>query len=107
MVWGTFFKSDISLHRENFTSKLGVEDDIDELNIDIKDIESRIKMYTTVSLKEIIPEDWGEEPINWISIRINELLKSYTESIIKRYKLELYLEYINERPEHNFEIDHE
>jgi hypothetical protein len=107
MTWGTSFKTDISLLRETYSSEIDIEDTINELNTDIRDLESKIKMFTTVSFREIITEEWKDEPINWINNQINELFKSYSELIIRQYKLELYLDYVKEYPEHKLENDHE
>ena len=48
-------------------------------------------MYCSTDIKQIIPEDWSEEPIRWLQNRINELLEQMEEDTITLFKLELLI----------------
>lgn len=107
MTWGTRFNIEINIIREKYLSKSEVEETIKELVDNINDIISKIKMFATSSPSEIVPEDWNDEPINWINNEINDLFIYYDEYLSRHHNLNLYLEYLNENPEHKIEDDHD
>lgn len=96
MSWGTEFKTDIYLSRQSYSSKYEVEEEMEKIENSIKDVENRIKMYVSSNPKDIIPDDWNEEPISWLNNNITEEFELYSECLIDRYKLNLYLKYLNE-----------
>lgn len=95
MSWGIDFTADIFLSRQSYSGKDEVQDKIRELDELITDCEGKLKMYATATPRDIISPDGSEDPINWISQRINEELELYREYLIDRFKLDLYLEYLN------------
>ena len=95
MGWGINFTTDIYLSKVSYPTKMSVEDKIKEYDESIDDCESQIKMYASSTPKDIIPKEWNEEPICWINERLLELFDVYYENTINRYKLSLYLEYLN------------
>ena len=99
MTWGTDFSIDIFLSRQEYKSKFDVEDKIKELDEQINDCESQIKMYVSATPKDIVPSEYSEEQISWLNNQINEHLEMYREYITDRFKLELYLEYLSQKPE--------
>jgi hypothetical protein len=96
MSWGIEFKTDIYLSRQSYSSKGEVEDRITEIDKLIHDCEAELKMYASSTPKDIVPPDSSEETVNWLNIRINETLEILQEHLIERYRLVLYLEYLND-----------
>lgn len=94
MSWGIDFKADIFLSRQEYPTKHSVVDRIEELNELISECEAKLKMYASSTPKDIISPDDSEDPIYWISSRMNEELEIYREYLINRYNLDLYLEYL-------------
>lgn len=99
MGWGIQFKSDIYLSRQEYVTKQEVQDKIDELNKDIDSYKNQIKMFASSNPKDIIPDDWKDEPIRWINNQIEELFLLIDEYTVDNYKLQLYLDYLNEQDE--------
>lgn len=96
MGWGTEFNTDIFISKQNFSSNNEVEEKLIEYDKIINNFEAIIKMYVSSTPKDIIPIEFDEEPMNWLNIQINELFENYRETLIERYKLLLYQEYIVE-----------
>lgn len=94
MTWGTDFTADIFLIREEYQNVVQLDDAITEIDADIKKYETQINMFASATPKDIIPEDWTEEPIRWIADQIFLIITEYNELIIRRYNLELYKEYL-------------
>ncbi|MFA5366527.1 MAG: hypothetical protein WC333_01195 [Dehalococcoidia bacterium] len=69
---------------------------LEELDKTIEDIKAQIKMYSSATPKDIMPEDWKEEPINWLSTRLDELFENYEEKVIEMFKISMYLDYVLE-----------
>lgn len=97
MSWGIEFKADIYLSRQSYSSKGEVEDRMEELDKEINDYETELKMYAISQPRDVVPDD--EDQISWINNRINEILESYRECVNDRFKLYLYLEYLNDAGE--------
>jgi len=96
MSWGIDFKADIYLSRQSYSTKYEVEDKISEMNKIITDCESELKMFASATPKDIVPPDYSEEQINWLSNQIAEILEMNQEYLLERYRLTLYLEYLND-----------
>lgn len=94
MSWGIDFKADIYLSRQSYSSKGEVEDRMEELDKEINDYETELKMYAISQPRDVVPDD--EDQISWINNRINEILELYQECVNERFKLYLYLEYLND-----------
>jgi len=107
MAWGTRFKAEIYLLKEKYSSISEVAEAIREIDIHLDDIQSKIKMFTAASLSDVIPENWNEQPIDWLNNEINTLFQTYDEITIQYFKLSLYLEYLKENPEHKIEDDYD
>jgi len=99
MSWGTNFSTDIFLSRQEYKSKFDVEDRIKELDEQINDCEVQIKMYVSATPKDIVPTEYSEEQISWLNHQINEQFEMYRESVIDRFRLVLYLEFLEQKPE--------
>ena len=95
MSWGIDFKADIFLSRQSYDNKLQVDDRIRELNEDIKELESEIKMYASATPKDIITEE-TDSVISSINRNLDDVLERYNEYLLDMYRLQLYLEYLND-----------
>ena len=98
MGWGIEFNADIYLSRQVFNSKTEVEEKIEEIVQYINNSKSMLMMFASSTPKDIIPEEWEENPLDWINNQINEILDTLQEDMIKTYNLRLYLEYLEENP---------
>lgn len=96
MGYGTDFKADIYLNRMIFTNKYELENKIEENKGYISDSIQKIKMFAAANPRDIVDAEWKEEPINWINNQINDLMESINEFSFENYRLELYLDYIND-----------
>jgi hypothetical protein len=92
MGWGTDFTADVFLNRETYRSEYELDDKIEEIQLDIVNIRAKILMYSSTNIKDIIPEDWKDEPINFIYNSVNEELNNLTDNISHLQKLLLYKE---------------
>ena len=98
MGWGTDFNTNIYLSRQIFNGKADVEDKIDELEREVNNSKSMLKMFAASTPNDIVPEEWEDSPLDWIHNQMNEIFDTLQEDIINIYKLELYLEYLEENP---------
>mgnify|MGYP001298660873 CR=1 FL=1 len=96
MSWGIEFQTDIYLSRQEYKTKYEVEDRIKELSNDITDCESKLKMYAIATPKDIVHAENAEDIFDYINQEVLTLLEWYEELIIDRFKLNLYLEYLDE-----------
>lgn len=96
MGWGTDFKADIFLNRMNFENKSEVEDKIEELRKSISDAKVRIKMHASANVKDLIPEDWKDQPIDFISNELDVLFEWHDECLNTLQLLNLYKEKLEE-----------
>ncbi len=100
MAWGIDFLSNIYLSRQDYQENpYQVEDRIDELEEEINNINTKINMFAVAKPKDIVPNDWAEDGdiILWINKEVDELIEQLHDSIVHKYQLTLYLEYLNER----------
>ena len=97
MGWGLDFSTDIFLSRCTLTTTFAVQDKIDSNKTDIEGVNAKLKMFAIASIAEILPEQWEEEPVNWIDSQINQLLEDRDELLIENYKLSLYLDYLEDK----------
>jgi hypothetical protein len=96
MAWGIDFKTTLTLTRQEYSSIDEVEMQIKEYDKEISNIEVKLKMLISSTPKDIIPDDWKEEPINWLNQYIDEEFTCYQETLIERFKLYEYREYLKE-----------
>lgn len=96
MGWGTAFNTEIYLNRKIFNHKYEVEDEIQQNKKYILDSITKLKMFVSANPKDIVDIDWKEEPINWLSNQVDDLIEFIKECSFENYQLEKYLDYINE-----------
>ncbi|MDA3856282.1 MAG: hypothetical protein PF569_08545 [Candidatus Woesearchaeota archaeon] len=94
MSWGIDFTTDIFLSRIQINSKEHLVDIIEEKEEDLKSIEALLKMYTSSNPKDIIPEDWKEESIMFLNLKLEELFSDQRELIETLKDLYYYKEYL-------------
>ena len=107
MAWGTRFNSEIYLSREKYSSKLEIEENINELENDMIDIIDKIKMFASSKIDDIVPENDEDNPIFWLNRELNNMFMDYDELLIRQYKLNLYLEFLCENPTHDMKEDYD
>ena len=93
------FTIDLYLDRDYDKNEYQVRDEILDVEEAINNLRGELKMYSSTSLNEIIPTEWNENPISWLSMTINEVLENYEDRLQELFKLRLYLEYLTEQKE--------
>lgn len=96
MSYGTDFKADIYISRKIFTSLDEVQEYRDELEEDIINDKAKVLMYVSSTPKDIIPDDWKDEPIRWLQNQLIELLTNIEENLNLLFKIDHYIEYLEE-----------
>ena len=96
MGWGTSFKKDIYLNHKVFSNKYELEEKIKLNKKWIENNISKLKMFASANPKDVIDIEWKEQPIDWISNQIDDLIESIEDCSFENYQLNLYLDYINE-----------
>lgn len=97
MGWGTTFNTEIYLNRMIFQQKWEIEEKIQQNEKYISDSITKLKMFVSANPKDIIDIEWKEEPINWLSNQVDDLIEFIEDTSYENYKLNLYLDYINEK----------
>lgn len=102
--WKVYFNTYIYLNRQLYNNKQEVIDQLKEVDSDINENIALIKMYAISTPKDINNIEVGENCIYNVNNSIDSVIEMLTEDIINRYKLQLYLEYLEDN---NIEkIDH-
>lgn len=98
MGWGIDFTTDIFLSRQDYNknSEL-VKDKIDEKDVEINNIKIRLAMLVGASPNTIISEEWKNDVLNGLTNELILLLDELQELFIDKYKLVLYLEYLENK----------
>lgn len=92
MGWGTDFTADVFLNKMTFENKYQVKEKIEEITEELVSDKQSLYMYASANPKDLIPEDWKNESIAFIQIKVDELLQRIEENYRLLVKLELYLE---------------
>lgn len=90
MGWGIDFKADIFLSKQSFSSIQELEHKIEETESFIESCRKELCMYAIANPKDIIPEDWKEDSIVFIKMKIDEVVDyiiENTELLSKLYLL--------------------
>jgi len=94
MGWGTDFTINIFLNKKIYVSREEVEDRVEELEADIKGDYNKLMMFASSNIKDIVPKDWNDEPINWLHREIGSILETIEEYQYELFNLQLYLDYL-------------
>lgn len=93
MSWGTTYKQDVDIYREQFTSKDELKTRIEEVKEDISYAKQRLLQLASCTPKDLIikPEDW-DSPLDFIHHEFKNIIDMYEEDILLLYKLDGLLE---------------
>ena len=90
MGWGTNFTADLYLNRMVFKSEYELEEKIEDLKSSINGWRERMLMFSTSNPKDIIPEDWKEQPIDFIYNEVKQLMDNIDEDSYQLFLLQIY-----------------
>lgn len=82
MGWGTEFKANIYLSRIDVNEKT-VDDKIEYALEFIESLEKELYMYASCNIKDVVPEEWGDQPIDFIKIKIDDILSELRKEYSK------------------------
>ncbi len=66
---------------------------IESNNKDIADYIAKLQMYAAANVKDIVPEEWKEQPMDWLAQEIDSIMSILEEDIIENYKWKLFKDY--------------
>lgn len=90
MGWGTTFKPTIYISRYAFENISDLDDSIDEVENDINNYKAIIKGYVCSTPKDIIPEEFKEEPVERLNNKIDSLFNDLIDLYNLLHKLKLF-----------------
>jgi hypothetical protein len=96
MGFGTSFKTEVYLNRQLFSHLSEVEERVEDRRLQIEDIKRRLLMFASSNVRDIVPDDWKEEPINWINNHVGDLLSDLIIDVREFIQLEAFVEYVKE-----------
>ena len=102
MSWGTDFSTKIFLSHQIYNSKFEVEEKISELESDINDTITALKMFIASTPRDIVPAEIIDDEsgcMDWLIQQTAYYFESFQEDTVQLYQLRLYLEYLNEHEE--------
>lgn len=91
MSWGTTFNTEIYLNRQEYKNVFAVEEQIEELEDSIQTSEQRILMFAASNIKDVTPQEWENEPIQYVNNEVKELLDLIKQEHEQLLYLQLYL----------------
>lgn len=94
MGWGTQFKTEIFLSKEIYNSIYEIKDEIEDIKKNINYLESKVLILIGSTPKDIIPEDWNEEPNSWLVSEFNGIKTEIESDYQRLFRLELFLDYL-------------
>lgn len=97
MGWGVDFTVDVFLSKETYGTQLELEDVIKEAEEYQQKMINRVMMLVSSNPKDIVPEEWRDQPIDFLHTEIDNLMGEILEQerlLVKRY---MYLEYVKEK----------
>lgn len=97
MGWGIDFKADIFLNRISIENMYQLEDIIEEKKKELLMCKEQIMMFTSSTPKDIIPEEWKEEPIRFLQNEVDSILEDYNENMNLLRDLYYYKEYLENK----------
>lgn len=92
MGWGTYFYTWKYFSKKTFNDKSDVEEMLEEVNTGIKRVESDLRAFATMTEPSKFMKDDEEDPLWWVTNRVNELLEELEEYYCERYDLEIVLD---------------
>ena len=96
MGWGTDFTADIYLNRLIFNSIYELEDTIQNCKDEIEEHNRTLLMYASSNPKDIVPEEWEDQSMDFIRREVGEVLRELESEIRQLKDLEYYSQYLKE-----------
>lgn len=100
MGWGTTFNCDIFLSKEDITSKEQLQSLIEDKELLLTEIKQKLAMFASANPKDIVPDEWKDESINYLNNNIEELMEDFSnihrQLINYEYCLENYSKKVND-----------
>lgn len=95
MGWGVDFSADIFLSKQNYNKNIyQVQEMIDQYNRGLEEHKASILMYCSANLKDVVPEEWKDDSIEWLRDFINDKFEQIDTLNKDILKLEYYKEYL-------------
>lgn len=98
MGYGIDFKADIYLNRISIENKYQLEDMVQEKEKELITYKEQIMMFVSSNPKDIIPDDWKDEPIRFLQNEVDQIFEGYDENMNLLKDLYYYKEYLEEHP---------
>lgn len=92
----TPFLDEVYSFRLIFSNNFEVSERIEEIESRISTNKDKIKILSAISPGQIIPKDNVPDSLEWLNNEVNKILNSIEEDIIEKYRLELYLKFLDE-----------
>jgi hypothetical protein len=92
MGWGTSFTIEIYLSKKIYNSKSELIDEIDQLKDYINTSKERILQYASSNIKDILPEEYKNNPLEWVHLEVTDIMSDLIENTKELQLLTLYLE---------------
>ena len=86
MGWGTTFNCEIFLSKLDITSEEQLKELIKDRELYLTEINQKLAMLVSSNPRDIIPNEWKDEPINYLYGEVDNLINEYTtyhEDLIK------------------------
>ena len=94
MGWGTSFKQEIYLNRVIFDDISDVQDAIKDKELSIADAEKRMLMFASSNIKDVVPDEWKDEPINYIHNQVSALIEEMMSDHLDLLNLRSFFSYV-------------
>jgi hypothetical protein len=99
MSWGTDFTTDIFLPYLTFETLSEIDDKIKELEEEIVENMSKLKMWAASNPSDVISNDYKDDVMTYISSEINSIMELLLDHNIALYQIKLYRKYFIEHNE--------
>lgn len=96
MGWGIDFKADIFLNKMSIQNIFDLNDIIEEKESELEAMKIAIYMYASSDPKLLISDEWKDDPIVFIQLKVKEILNEIEELITILKNLYHYKEYLED-----------
>jgi hypothetical protein len=96
MGWGTEFTTNIFINKTVFRSLLELNTEIENINIDNSNYKKELAMLVAATPRDIVPDEWKDEPITWLGNRVDYLIESIIENELLLKKINLFKEHLED-----------
>lgn len=96
MGWGIDFKADIFLNKMSIQNIFDLNDIIEEKESELEAMKIAIYMYASSDPKLLISDDWKDDPIVFIQLKVKEILTEIEELTTLLTNLYHYKEYLED-----------